>query len=173
MNRPRNQIPVPELTVQLERIGDLPARVKVSSLSSLTGGQASFTAIPTSPTRSLSPEVRVENKTQVVTIPPLPKPVCNVSTMCKAIMLNKAISCKVSTKTAECQTDDYLERTLFLPIPIPVFVPQPMMMYSAPVPVPVPFCLPIPCPVFIPTTRNSASGIMKEIKKYVEGINCN
>ena len=169
VNRPRTQIPVPELTVQLERIGDLPARVKVSSLSTLTGGSSSFTAIPTSPTRSLTPtEVRVENKTQVVTIPPLPKPVSNVSTMCKAIMINKAISCKVSTKTAECQTDDYLERTLFLPIPIPVFVPQPMMMYSAPVPVPVPFCLPIPCPVFIPTTRNSASGIMKEIKKIQE-----
>lgn len=40
-----------------------------------------------------------------------------------------------------------------------------MQMYSMPVPIPVPFPLPIPVPIFIPTTRNSANGIMKEIKK--------
>lgn len=40
-----------------------------------------------------------------------------------------------------------------------------MHMFSLPTPVPIPFPLPIPVPVFIPTTRNSANGIMKEIKK--------
>lgn len=40
-----------------------------------------------------------------------------------------------------------------------------MPMFSAPIPVPIPFPLPIPVPIFIPTTRNSAAGIMKEIKK--------
>lgn len=38
-------------------------------------------------------------------------------------------------------------------------------MYSVPVPYPLPFPVPIPVPIFIPTTRNSAKGIMKEIKK--------
>lgn len=40
-----------------------------------------------------------------------------------------------------------------------------MHMYSLPVVTPVPIPLPIPVPVYIPTTRNSANGIMKEIKK--------
>ncbi len=38
-------------------------------------------------------------------------------------------------------------------------------MYNAPYPVPVPVPIPVPVPVFIPTTRNSGRGIMKEIKK--------
>jgi NADH:ubiquinone oxidoreductase subunit B-like Fe-S oxidoreductase len=39
-----------------------------------------------------------------------------------------------------------------------------------PFPVPMPFPLPIPVPLFIPTTRNSAKGIMKDIKKIQEKI---
>lgn len=131
-NRSNSPIPVPELTVQLERLSDLPARVKVSSLSSLTGGPSGWTPISTS--RGSSP-VRVEHKTQVVTIPPLPKQVGNKSTMCKAITLNKAINCVPTTAEAECQTEDWLEQRIIVPVPIPVYVPQPMMMYSLPTPV--------------------------------------
>lgn len=119
------------MTVQLERLSDLPARVKVSQLSSLTGGP-SWTPISTS--RGSSP-VRVEHKTQVVTIPPLPKQVGNKSTMCKSITLNKAINCVPSTAEAECQTEDWLEQRIIVPVPIIVYVPQPMMMYSMPTPV--------------------------------------
>lgn len=36
-------------------------------------------------------------------------------------------------------------------------------MYTQYVPFPCPFVLPVPVPIFIPTTRNSAKGIMKEI----------
>lgn len=159
--RSGSPIPVPELTVQLERLSDLPARVKVSSLSSLTGGP-SFSA------SSSSSSVRVEHKTQVVTIPQLPKQVGNKSTMCKAITLNKAINCVPATADVECQTEDWLEQRIIVPVPIVVYVPQPMMMYSLPTPVAVPFVLPVPVPVFVPTTRNSANGIMKEIKKIQE-----
>lgn len=108
--------------------------------------------------------------------------------MCKSITLNKAINCVPSTADAECQTEDWLEQRIIVPIPIAVYVPQPMMMYSMPTPVgkrlklsvvksgikffyflsAVPFVLPVPVPVFVPTTRNSASGIMKEIKKIQE-----
>lgn len=85
--------------------------------------------------------------------------------MCKPITLNKSIHAIPSTLDVECQTDDYLEKTIILPIPIPIYIPQPIYMYSLPAPIPVPIPLPIPVPVFIPTTRNSANGIMKEIKK--------
>jgi zinc finger MYM-type protein 2/3/4 len=158
-SRPRSPIPVPELTVQLERLSDLPSRVKVSSLA----GASSWTPIPS--TSRASTPVRVEHKTQVVTIPPLPTQVGNKSTMCKAITLNKAISAVPATAEAECQTEDFLEKRIILPLPLPIYVPQPMYMYNMPTPIPVPFPLPIPVPVFIPTTRNSTQGIMKEIKK--------
>lgn len=130
--RPGSPIPVPELTVQLERLSDLPSRVKVSQLTSLTGGSSSWTPMSTS--RGSSP-VRVEHKTQVVTIPPLPKQVGNKSTMCKSITLNKAINCVPSTAEAECQTEDWLEQRIIVPVPIMVYVPQPMMMYSMPTPI--------------------------------------
>lgn len=163
--RSGSPIPVPELTVSLERLSEIPARVKVSSLSSLTGSSSNWIPISTSPEAS---PVRVEHKTQVVTIPPLPKQVGNKSTMCKAITLNKSINCVPATAEAECQTEDWLEQRIIVPVPIIIYVPQPMMMYSLPTPVAVPFVLPVPVPVFVPTTRNSASGIMKEIKKIQE-----
>ena len=62
------------------------------------------------------------------------------------------------------QTDAPAVPTL-LPIPVPVHVPTPCRMYNVPFPVPVPIPLPFPVPIFIPTTRNSMKGIMKQIKK--------
>lgn len=67
--------------------------------------------------------------------------------------------------SVECQTESHLERKYYIPIPVPIYVPTPLPMYALPVPTPVPIAIPIPVPVFIPTTRNSAEGIMKEIKK--------
>jgi hypothetical protein len=60
--------------------------------------------------------------------------------------------------------DDTMGKKVLIPVPVPIYVPAPMHMYSSPYPVPVPFPLPVPVPIFIPTTRNSAHGIMKEIK---------
>uniref|UniRef100_A0A8D8GY63 Zinc finger MYM-type protein 3 n=1 Tax=Culex pipiens TaxID=7175 RepID=A0A8D8GY63_CULPI len=111
------------------------------------------------------PPPRVEHKTQIVTIPPEPKPVANAGTMCKPIQQSKAVSCRPVQCNVECQTEDWLQRKIVIPIPVPIYVPTPMHMYSLPTPVPVPFPLPIPVPIFVPTTRNSANGIMKEIKK--------
>lgn len=62
-------------------------------------------------------------------------------------------------------SDVIKEKTVLVPVPVPIYVPAPCQMYSAPLPVPVPFPIPIPVPIFIPTTRNSSAGIMKEIKK--------
>ncbi|XP_065088680.1 zinc finger MYM-type protein 4 [Ochlerotatus camptorhynchus] len=111
------------------------------------------------------PPPKVELKTQIVTIPPTPVPVANAGTMCKPMQQSKAVSCRPVQCNVECQTEEWLQRKIVIPIPVPIYVPSPMHMYSIPTPIPVPFPLPIPVPVFIPTTRNSANGIMKEIKK--------
>ena len=60
--------------------------------------------------------------------------------------------------------DDSIMKPVLIPVPVPVYIPAPMHMYTSPYPVPVPIVLPIPVPIFIPTTRNSAKGIFKEIK---------
>ncbi|KOB77934.1 WOC protein, partial [Operophtera brumata] len=57
------------------------------------------------------------------------------------------------------------ERRVLIPVPVPIYVPVPCAMWSLPFPVPIPIPIPIPTPVFIPTTRNSAKGILKEINK--------
>ncbi|XP_049287351.1 uncharacterized protein LOC125765894 [Anopheles funestus] len=123
---------------------------------------------PASPARSApSPVVRtrVETHTQIVTIPPTPTQVANVATMCKPMQLTKSISCRPIQCNVGCQTEEWLQRKIVIPIPVPIYMPVPMFMYSMPTPVPVPIPLPIPVPIFVPTTRNSAGGIMKEIKK--------
>jgi hypothetical protein len=63
--------------------------------------------------------------------------------------------------------EDTMGKKVLIPVPVPIYVPAPMHMYSSPYPVPVPFPLPVPVPIFVPTTRNSAHGIMKEIKVSV------
>ncbi|EAT44309.1 AAEL004320-PA [Aedes aegypti] len=111
------------------------------------------------------PPPKVELKTQIVTIPPTPVAVANAGTMCKPMQQSKAVSCRPVQCNVECQTEEWLQRKIVIPIPVPIYVPSPMHMFSLPTPIPIPFPLPIPVPVFIPTTRNSANGIMKEIKK--------
>ncbi|CAG2063175.1 unnamed protein product, partial [Timema podura] len=61
-------------------------------------------------------------------------------------------------------------KPVLIPIPVPIYIPAPMHMYSSPFPVPVPFPLPVPVPIFVPTTRNSITGIIKEIKRIQEKI---
>lgn len=69
------------------------------------------------------------------------------------------------TTSCHCYVpDDSMIKPIFIPVPVPIFIPAPMRMYSSPYPVPVPITLPIPVPIFIPTTKNSADGILKEIK---------
>ncbi|XP_056646796.1 zinc finger MYM-type protein 3 isoform X2 [Diorhabda sublineata] len=89
----------------------------------------------------------------------------NVSTMCYTHKLNKGITAKPTVMDQEVQTEEREAKKILIPVPVPIYVPTPMHMYSTPTPVPVPIPVPIPIPIFIPTTRNSAAGIMKEIKK--------
>ncbi|XP_050673906.1 zinc finger MYM-type protein 4 isoform X2 [Leptidea sinapis] len=109
------------------------------------------------------PPPKIYNHVIVKTLPP--NEVANKGTMTKPMMVSKGVSCRPHPCTKECQTDSSLERKVLIPVPVPIYVPVPCVMWSLPFPVPVPIPLPIPTPVFIPTTRNSAKGIMKEINK--------
>ncbi|XP_072402931.1 zinc finger MYM-type protein 3-like isoform X2 [Diabrotica undecimpunctata] len=88
-----------------------------------------------------------------------------VATMCSTKKMNKGILATPTMVDQAVQTDEREATKILIPVPIPIYVPTPMHMYSTPTPVPVPIPIPIPVPIFIPTTRNSAAGIMKEIKK--------
>ncbi|XP_045779210.1 zinc finger MYM-type protein 3 isoform X2 [Maniola jurtina] len=118
---------------------------------------------PKPPTPPPPPPPKIYNHVIVKTLPP--HEVANKATMSKPMMVSKGVSCRPHPCTKECQTDSSLERKVLIPVPVPIYVPVPCVMWSLPFPIPVPIPLPIPTPVFIPTTRNSAKGIMKEINK--------
>ncbi|CAG9112533.1 unnamed protein product [Plutella xylostella] len=118
---------------------------------------------PKPPTPPPPPPPKIYNHVLVKTLPP--SQVANKATMTKPMMVSKGVSCRPHPCTKECQTDPSLERRVLIPVPVPIYVPVPCAMWSIPFPVPVPIPIPIPTPVFIPTTRNSAKGIMKEINK--------
>lgn len=107
-------------------------------------------------------------KQQIIARPPSPVKVHNRVTQCKPLMHTKGVSVRPHPCTKSTQTDD--NHQIVVPIPVPIYVPYPMHMYSMPFPVPFPFPLPIPVPIFIPTTRNSAKGIFKDIKRIQEKI---
>uniref|UniRef100_A0A8C2TM79 Zinc finger MYM-type containing 3 n=1 Tax=Coturnix japonica TaxID=93934 RepID=A0A8C2TM79_COTJA len=91
--------------------------------------------------------------------PPVPAtPRKNKAAMCKPLMQNRGVSCKVEMKSKGCQTEaDWKPQVIVLPIPVPIFVPVPMHMYCQKVPVPV--------PMFLPTTLESADKIVETIEE--------
>ncbi|XP_034948569.1 zinc finger MYM-type protein 3 [Chelonus insularis] len=155
----------------------LPVISSVASLAS-NGQTVSITQKPTSTVTVAVNNASITNSTptqtqqviykqQVITRPPSPVKVCNKVTQCKPIMHTKGVSAKPHPCTKSTQTDD-IPSKIAIPIPVPIYVPFPVHMWSFPFPVPVPVPLPIPVPIFIPTTRNSAKGIFKEIKRIQE-----
>ncbi|CAH0385502.1 unnamed protein product [Bemisia tabaci] len=107
---------------------------------------------------------------QIVMRPPIPKPVCNKIIQCRPSHNTKGVSCKPFMTTKSTQTEEDKPQQVLLPIPVPIYVPLPCAMYKLPVPFAMPIPIPIPVPIFIPTTRNSAKGIMKQIKKIQKKI---
>ncbi|XP_063169692.1 zinc finger MYM-type protein 3 [Candoia aspera] len=101
--------------------------------------------------------------------PPPPQPVTprkNKAAMCKPLMQNRGVSCKIETKSRGCQTeDDWKPQVIVLPIPVPVFVPVPMNMYCQKVPVPFSMPVPVPVPMFLPTTLESTEKIVETIEE--------
>ncbi|PNF15626.1 hypothetical protein B7P43_G15971 [Cryptotermes secundus] len=162
----------------------MPVISNVTSLATPNGQQVSTANSTGITTRSSALKVNNNNiaspqsartspvmyKQQVIVKPPSPKQMRNKSVLCKPYMHTKGVSCRPHPCTKETQTEDTMGKKVLIPVPVPIYVPAPMHMYSSPYPVPVPFPLPVPVPIFIPTTRNSAHGIMKEIKRIQEKI---
>ncbi|XP_075995646.1 zinc finger MYM-type protein 4 [Genypterus blacodes] len=106
---------------------------------------------------------------QTDALPP-PKNLKNKALLCKPLVQNKGVSCKVQTADAEAQTDETLPKVIVLPVPVPVYVPVPMNMYSQCTPRPIGLPLPLPVPMFLPVTLNSAERIVETIKEIKEKI---
>jgi len=106
---------------------------------------------------------------EVKVLPPEVASVKNKGLQTKPYMVAKAVSCKPTGVTKSTQTEGLANPTI-IPIPIPINVPTPCAMYNTPFPVLVPIPLPFPVPIFIPTTRNSQKGIMRQIKKIQNKI---
>ncbi|NXJ93523.1 ZMYM3 protein, partial [Corythaixoides concolor] len=99
--------------------------------------------------------------------PPVPAtPRKNKAAMCKPLMQNRGISCKIEMKSKGCQTEaDWKPQVIVLPIPVPIFVPVPMHMYCQKVPVPFSMPVPVPVPMFLPTTLESTDKIVETIEE--------
>ncbi|XP_011350817.2 zinc finger MYM-type protein 3 isoform X3 [Ooceraea biroi] len=151
----------------------MPVISSVTSLAAMGNGQASPTSQQNSivmSTNTMSSQAsQVVYNQQIITRPPSPAKVHNKMMQCKPLVHTKGVSVRPRPCTKWTQTTEKPKQAI-VPMPVPIYVPFPMHMYSMPFPVPMPFPLPIPIPLFIPTTRNSAKGIMKDIKKIQEKI---
>ncbi|XP_076276134.1 zinc finger protein without children [Lasioglossum baleicum] len=154
----------------------MPVISSVTSLATLANGQASPTTQQNSVNNMVIPSVAINQnqapqviyKQHIITRPASPVQVHNKTTQCKPLMHTKGVSVRPHPCTKATQTDGVTQAVI--PIPVPIYVPFPMHMFSMPFPVPFPFPLPIPVPIFIPTTKNSAKGIFKDIKRIQEKI---
>nr|XP_025038436.1 zinc finger MYM-type protein 3 [Pelodiscus sinensis] len=99
--------------------------------------------------------------------PPAPAtPRKNKAAMCKPLMQNRGVSCKVEVKSKGCQTEaDWKPQVIVLPIPVPIFVPVPMHLYCQKVPVPFSMPVPVPVPMFLPTTLENTDKIVETIEE--------
>lgn len=104
----------------------------------------------------------------VPTPPPPPPPATprkNKAAMCKPLMQNRGVSCKVEMKSKGSQTEEWKPQVIVLPIPVPIFVPVPMHLYCQKVPVPFSMPIPVPVPMFLPTTLESTDKIVETIEE--------
>ncbi|XP_052241686.1 uncharacterized protein LOC127851818 isoform X3 [Dreissena polymorpha] len=129
---------------------------------------ASNTPTPVGKTSSAAGSQMVHQ--QIIIQPPSPKPMKNKALLCKPITMTKATSCRPHTQSKEVQTDKSEPDRYFIPVPVPIYVPTPLSMYSMPTPILVPVPVPVPVPIFIPTTKKSATSILKQIKDIREKI---
>ncbi|XP_060039349.1 zinc finger MYM-type protein 3 isoform X3 [Erinaceus europaeus] len=115
---------------------------------------------------------KIPTKTRSVpaaaTPPPPPPPATprkNKAAMCKPLMQNRGVSCKVEMKSKGSQTEEWKPQVIVLPIPVPIFVPVPMHLYCQKVPVPFSMPIPVPVPMFLPTTLESTDKIVETIEE--------
>lgn len=162
-----------QVSNEMQNKKTMPVISSVTSLATIRSGQVSPNSQKNNivmPTGAMANQAtQIIYKQQVITRPPSPVKVHNKMTQCKPLVHTKGVSVRPHPCVKSTQTTEKLQPVV-VPIPVPIYVPVPMYMYNMPFPVPMPFPLPIPVPIFIPTTRNSAKGIMKDIKKIQEKI---
>ncbi|KAE8751487.1 hypothetical protein FOCC_FOCC001733 [Frankliniella occidentalis] len=155
-------------------LGSMPVISSVTSLAPASGSvpplSASSSSSSTVKNTATETIVKTVYKQHYIVRPPVHPEMTNCAVQVKPKTASKEVSCQPDTCTVGTQTDDSMSKPLFIPVPIPIFIPAPMQMYTSPYPIPVPIALPIPVPIFIPTTRNSSKGILKEIKRIQEKI---
>ncbi|XP_034253351.1 zinc finger MYM-type protein 3 [Thrips palmi] len=117
-----------------------------------------------------SDTVKTVFKQQFILRPPPHPEMSNCAVQVKPMSVTKSVSCQPEVCEVATQTDDSSHQPVLIPVPVPIYIPMPMHMYTIPYPVPVPIPLPIPVPFFIPTTKNSAKGILQEIKRIQENV---
>lgn len=152
---------------------NMPVISSVTSLATIGSGQASPNSqqnMQIMPANAMTNQTaQIIYKQQIITRPSSPVKIHNKTTQCKPLVHTKGVSVRPHPCMKSTQTTEKVQQVI-VPVPVPIYVPVPMYMYNMPFPVPMPFPLPIPVPLFIPTTRNSAKGIMKDIKKIQEKI---
>ncbi|KAK2582593.1 hypothetical protein KPH14_004881 [Odynerus spinipes] len=154
---------------EIQNKKNMPVISSVTSLATMGNGQASPSTQQNSVNTTVQNQVpQIIYKQQIITRPPSPAKIHNKITQCKPLMHTKGVSVRPHPCTKSTQTEEVQQ--MVIPIPVPIYVPYPVHMFSMPFPIPLPFPLPIPVPVFIPTTRNSAKGIFKDIKRIQEKI---
>lgn len=112
--------------------------------------------------------VKTRSVPSVPTPPPPPPPATprkNKAAMCKPLMQNRGVSCKMEMKSKGSQTEEWKPQVIVLPIPVPIFVPVPMHLYCQKVPVPFSMPIPVPVPMFLPTTLESTDKIVETIEE--------
>ncbi|XP_008853802.1 zinc finger MYM-type protein 3 isoform X4 [Nannospalax galili] len=112
--------------------------------------------------------VKTRSAPSAPTPPPPPPPATprkNKAAMCKPLMQNRGVSCKVEMKSKGSQTEEWKPQMIVLPIPVPIFVPVPMHLYCQKVPVPFSMPIPVPVPMFLPTTLESTDKIVETIEE--------
>ncbi|XP_069468475.1 zinc finger MYM-type protein 3 isoform X2 [Ambystoma mexicanum] len=125
-------------------------------------------ATPSKPENNTD-SMKTRSAQQPTTPPPTPTaptPRKNKAAMCKPLMTNRGVSCKVESRSKHCQTEeDWKPQVIILPIPVPIFIPVPMHMYCQKVPVPVSVPVPVPVPMFLPTTLENTDKIVEAIEE--------
>ena len=155
--------------------GSLPV---ISAYSTLAPQMAAAPPVDPKPVQQPAPipqppQIQVQTVKELVkethVLPPEMPTMTNKGLQTKPFMVSKSTSAKPVGVNQSTQTDAPVQPTI-IPLPVPINIPTPCKMYNAPFPVPVPIPLPFPVPIFIPTTRNSMKGIMKQIKKIQNKI---
>ncbi|XP_008329236.1 zinc finger MYM-type protein 4-like isoform X2 [Cynoglossus semilaevis] len=112
-----------------------------------------------------------KNSTQTETVEPQsPKILKNKALLCRPLVKNKGVSCRLQTSDAESQTVGIFPKMMVIPVPVPIYVPVPMAMYSQLTPQAVALPLPLPVPLLLPVTTDNAERIIETIQEIKEKI---